>query len=136
MRRNFGDELAGHGFAESMKIVDFLHEATWPAGHILPIVLGQSARRLYVSKGPGDRVVVDDCQAVDDNASFECIVARVGNLSSGIVRPIAAHVDYVSRSLVAAFGDQLHGPIHARADGGPPPKRPWGGSQPRREILR
>src|SRR5580658_260092 len=136
MRRNFGDELAGHGFAECMKIVDFLHEAAWPAGYILPIVLGQSARRLYVSKGPRDRVIVDDCQAVDDDASLYCIVACVGNLSSSIVGPIAAHVDYVSRSLVAAFGDQLHGPIHARADRGAPPERPWGGSQPRCEILR
>src|SRR5580704_18596739 len=103
MRRNFRDEFAGHGFAECMKIMDLLHEATWPAGYILPIVLGQSARRLHVSEGPRDRVIVDDCQAVDDDASFECIVARVGNLPSGIVGPIAAHVDYVSRRLVAAF---------------------------------
>src|SRR5277367_1773869 len=94
--RNFDYQLACHGFAERMKIMDFLHKTTWSSSDILPIIFGQPTGRLDVGEGPGHRMVVDNRQAIDDNACLNCIVARVRNLSSSIVGAIAAHVDHAS----------------------------------------
>jgi len=69
------------------------HEAARPAGDILPIVFGRPAWRLGMSKCPRDRMIVDNRQSINDNASLECFVSRVGDLSPGVVSPIAAHAD-------------------------------------------
>ena len=122
LRCDFGDELAGHGVPERVKIVYVLHETTRSACYIFAIVFGQAARWLNVGESPGNWMVVDDRQAVDNYAGLERIIARIRNLSPSVVRPVAAHIDHTSRRLVAAFGDQLHGPIHPCADRGASPE--------------
>jgi len=50
-RGDLTDQLVGHGVGEGMEIVDDSEKGAGAADHILPIPLGQAARRLCMKGG-------------------------------------------------------------------------------------
>lgn len=56
----------------------------------------------------GNRMIIDDRQAVYDDARIHCIGARVGDFLSGVVASLPPHVNHPTRCGRSALGPHLH----------------------------
>jgi hypothetical protein len=55
----------------------------------------------------GNRMIIDDRQAVYDDARIHCIGARVGDFLSGVVASLPPHVNHPTRCGRSALGPHL-----------------------------
>src|SRR4051812_41389644 len=90
---NLLHQLAGHGLAETGKVMHLQNETARAAGDVLAVVIGQPAGRLDMGEGPGHRMVVDDRQPVDGDAGLDRIVARIAGFPPSVVGAIATDIN-------------------------------------------
>ena len=85
-----------HCFPESPVIVHLQHEASFATDYVLPIIVGQPTRGLYMRIGPGCRMLVDNGEAVYYDREPYRIVTCLCDLTACIVRTVTANVYYAA----------------------------------------
>src|SRR5262245_50161735 len=92
-KRNLSDQFLDEQIAKRVEVFCDQDKSTRPANHVVSIVLFQSTWRIRVLAIQCESFVGENDQAIDCNASRNCLVSSQAYITAVIVIAVSGHID-------------------------------------------
>src|SRR5262245_45660527 len=116
-KRNLSDQFLDEQIAKRVEVFCDQDKSTRPANHVVSIVLFQSTWRIRVLAIQCESFVGENDQAIDCNASRNCLVSSQAYITAVIVIAVSGHIDRTPSGVKRCACELGHSKIDPAADG-------------------